>query len=201
VRRIATTVVALVGTEASSWVDRLGRHVNVLGITTDADDPPLDRAVASWRRVASGSNFTLIDIDPLHSVADAWIRLFAPDAFSPDSPRGEVEVARSETLRRFAAGAISMPDFYLVAGADELDETRLHWYLGLLHGHAPARVVPVPADETSLVGALGRLGAGRWWPDPAELLAGVESVVPDQVPWSRSTTAENSSITSGPTVM
>ena len=55
--------------------------------------------------------------------------------------------------------------------------TRRHWYLGVLHATAPARVVPVP-DPDAAARTLPRLGAGAWWPDLDDLLGGIERVVP-----------------------
>lgn len=66
------------------------------------------------------------------------------------------------------------------ADAEELPPTRRHWYLGVLHGAAPARVVPMAASGAALAEALGRLPTGRWWHDVDRLLVGVEQVVPDQ---------------------
>ena len=57
--------------------------------------------------------------------------------------------------------------------------TRRHWYLGVLHTAAPARVVPVTPQGAH--GMLGHLGSGRWWPDLDELLDGIDRVVPDRV--------------------
>ena len=73
-----------------------------------------------------------------------------------------------------------VPDYYLVLDAETWPPTRKHWYLGVLHGAAPARVVPVP-DADAAASALTRLTPGRWWPDLDELLADIDRVVPDQV--------------------
>jgi hypothetical protein len=59
--------------------------------------------------------------------------------------------------------------------------TRRHWYLGYLRERARHRVVPVAGDRTSIRAEIGRLRAGRWWPDLDELLAHVERQVPDRV--------------------
>ena len=98
------------------------------------------------------------------AVADAWVR-----RFDEQGPIGELEVAVSETLARWRVGSIELPDYYLVLDAESWTPTRRHWYLGVLHRAAPARVVPVPNDAEA-AGALPRLDAGRWWPDLDELL-------------------------------
>jgi len=120
------------------------------------------------------SPYFVHDADPLAAVATAWVR-----RFDEQGPFGELEVAVAETLARWRVGSIELPDYYVVLGADQWGATRRHWYLGVLHRAAPARVVPVP-DAAAARGALGRLTTGRWWPDVDTLLDGIERVVPDQ---------------------
>jgi hypothetical protein len=108
-------------------------------------------------------------------VADAWVRYF-----DQEGPIGELEVAVAETLARWRVGSLELPDYYLVLDAPSWGVTRRHWYLGVLHGAAPARVVPVP-DPDAAARTLPRLGAGAWWGDLGDLLDGVERIVPDQL--------------------
>ena len=174
-QRTTTTVVAVVGTDATACVEQLGRAANVVSVVVDADDPPLDRAVAAWTQAARGhSPYLVHDADPLAAVADAWVR-----RFDEEGPRGELEVAVAETLARWRVGSIELPDYYLLLDAESWTATRRHWYLGVLHAAAPARVVPVTGTDAEA--ALAHLGAGRWWPDLDQLLDGVDRVVPDQV--------------------
>ena len=124
------------------------------------------------------------DADPLAAVADAWVR-----RFDEQGPVGELEVAVAETLARWRVGSIELPDYYLVLDAEAWGATRRHWYLGVLHQAAPARVIPVP-DPDAAARTLPRLGAGAWWPDLDDLLGGIERVVPDQlVPGSSGSSA------------
>jgi hypothetical protein len=175
-RRTSTTVVAVVGTDAAACVEKLGRAANVVPALVDADDPPLDRAVAAWTdAVRAHSPYLVHDADPLAAVADAWVR-----RFDELGPIGELEVAVSETLARWRVGALELPDYYLVLDAEAWTPTRRHWYLGVLHAAAPARVVPVPGPEAA-ARMLPRLGTGAWWPDLDDLLDGIDQVVPDQV--------------------
>jgi hypothetical protein len=175
-RRTSTTVVAVVGTNAGDCVERLGVATNVVPVHVDEDDPPLDRAVAAWAEaVRSHSPYLVHDADPLAAVADAWVR-----RFDEAGPIGELEVAVSETLARWRVGSIELPDYYLVLDAESWAPTRRHWYLGVLHIAAPARVVPVPDPDTA-ARMLPRLGTGARWPDLDELLGGIEQVVPDQL--------------------
>jgi hypothetical protein len=175
-QRTGTTVVAVVGTDAADCVRRLGEAVNVVAVSVDADDPPLDRAVATWTHaMRAHSPYLVHDADPLAAVADAWVRYF-----DQEGPIGELEVAVAETLARWRVGSLELPDYYLVLDAPSWGVTLRHWYLGVLHGAAPARVVPVP-DPDAAARTLPRLGAGAWWGDLGDLLDGIERIVPDQV--------------------
>ncbi len=175
-QRTATTVVAVVGGDATVCVRRLGEAANVVAVSVDGDDPPLDRAVATWSQATRAHTPYLVhDADPLAVVADAWVR-----RYDEQGPIGELEVAVAETLARWRVGSIELPDYYLVLDAESWGATRRHWYLGVLHRAAPARVVPVP-DPEAAARTLPRLGAGAWWGDLDDLLDGIERVVPDQV--------------------
>jgi hypothetical protein len=175
-QRTGTTVVAVVGDGASECVRRLGEATNVVPVSVDGDDPSLDRAVATWAEVTRAHTPYLVhDADPLAAVADAWVRLF-----DEQSPIGELEVAVAETSARWRVGSIELPDYYLVLDPERWGPTRRHWFLGVLHRAAPARVVPVPDPDTA-AHTLPHLGAGAWWPDLDELLEGIERVVPDQL--------------------
>ena len=121
----------------------------------------------------SHSPYSVHDADPLAVVADAWVR-----RFDEQGPVGELEVAVRETLARWRVGSIELPDYYLVLDAERWGATRRHWFLGVLHHAAPARIVPVP-DAHAAGAALGHLTTGRWWPDVDALLDGVDQVVPD----------------------
>jgi hypothetical protein len=175
-QRTSTTVVAVVGDAATDCVTRLGLAANVVPLSVEHDDPPLDRAVATWDQAArSHSPYFVHDADPLAAVADAWVR-----RYDEQGPIGELEVAVAETLARWRVGSIELPDYYLVLDAEAWGATRRHWYLGVLHGAAPARVVPVP-DPDAAARTLPRLGAGAWWPGLDDLLGGIERVLPDQL--------------------
>ena len=175
-QRTATTVVAIVGDAAAECVRRLGDAANVVPVSVDGDDAPLDRAVATWSEaVRSHAPYLVHDADPLAVVAEAWVRFY-----DEQGPAGELEVAVAETLARWRVGSIELPDYYLVLDAEAWPPTRRHWYLGVLHRAAPARVVPV-ANADAAAHMLPRLGAGAWWPDLDDLLEGIERVVPDQL--------------------
>ena len=176
-RRTATTVVAVVGDDAvaRAATERLGRGANVGWTDPEPADDALTRAVAAWGLAARAhAPYFVHDADPLRAVADAWVRLY-----DEQGPRGELEVAVANTLVRWRPGSIELPDYYLVLDAEGWGTTRRHWYLGVLHRAAPARVVPT--DRTAADDVLEHLSAGRWWPDLDVLLDGIDHVVPDHV--------------------
>jgi hypothetical protein len=176
-QRTSTTVVALVGDPASSCVTALGRAANVVAHLTDPAAAPLQRAVDAWGAAArTHAPYFVHDADPLAAVVDAWIR-----RYDEQGPVGELEVAVAETVARWRARSIELPDYYLVLDADTWGATRRHWYLGVLHDAGPARVVPATGDPAVVAETLAHLAAGRWWPDVDRLLEGVDRVVPDQV--------------------
>jgi hypothetical protein len=175
-RRISTTVVALVGEPARACLVGLGRAANIRTVPTDPEASPLERATVAWQ-TATGSHrpYLLHDADPLAAVADAWVRRFDEQA-----PAGELEVAVAETLGRWRAGAVELPDYYLVLDVEGWQATRRHWYLGVLHRAAPSRVQPAPGSPAAVRERLAALAAGRWWPDMDRLLDGIDRVVPDR---------------------
>jgi hypothetical protein len=123
------------------------------------------------------TTYLLHDDDPLGAVAEAWTRLF-----EESGPIGELEVAAAETIARWRAASIELPDYYLVTGIDDLGPTRRHWYFGVLHTAAPNRVVPVDPSETAVLDALESLEPGPWWPPLDRLLDGIETRAPEPGP-------------------
>jgi hypothetical protein len=177
VQRIATTVVALLGEQARACIEGLGQAPNVASVRPDAGAPPLERAMTAWQTATrTHTPYLLHDADPLEAVAAAWVR-----RFDEAGEAGELEVAVAETLQRWRAGAIELPDYYLVLDPETWDATRRHFYLGFLHRAAPNRVVPVTGTPERVGAQLGGLRSGRWWPEADRLLDGVDRVVPDQV--------------------
>ena len=138
--------------------EALGQGGDVLGAAVEAS------------RAASGTQlpFFAFDADPLDLVAEAWVRRF--DVDSP-GPAGELEVAVAETLARWRAGSVDLPDFYLLTDVEALAQLQRHWYLGLLGAAAPQRIV---LGGDSPIATLRRLPAGPWWPELDHLLEGVD---------------------------
>lgn len=172
--RVNTTVVALVN--ASDEALGAIAAPNVAVHRSDAEATDLERAQAAWSAAhGAGRRYFVHDADPLATVAASWVREF-------DGPRvaGELEIARSETLARWRAGSIALPDFYLIERPDELPATERHWFLGVLAGAAAHRVALVEPDRAAR-DHLGSLPAGPWWPPLDRLLEGIENMVPDQL--------------------
>jgi hypothetical protein len=177
VQRVSTTVIALVGANVRASAEVLNAAANVRAVLPDQGTPPLDRAIEAWREAKSAHIPYLVhDADPLATVAEAWVR-----RFDQEGPVGELEVAVMETVARWRARSLELPDYYLVLDAQILDATSRHWYLGVLHRAAPSRVVPVASTPTDVITRIAHLPAGRWWPDLDQLLSGIDQVVPDQI--------------------
>ena len=176
-QRVSTTVIALIGEQARASAKGLDGAANVRVELPDPAAPPLERAAAAWQ-AATGTKapYLVHDADPLALVADAWTR-----RIDEQGPAGELEVALADTLARWRARAIELPDYYLVLDAASLTATRRHWYLGVLHRAAPTRVVPLDTATDQLRTRLGKLTSGPWWPDLDRVLADVDRVVPDRV--------------------
>lgn len=173
-QRSSATVVALVGGGTAELLGGLGRAGGVRAVSVDPALEPIERAVAAQRgTTGAGAPLAVHDADPLAAVVAAWARLF-----DGTGAVGELEVARVAVVQRWRAGAFDLPDFYVLLDPDEWDPTLRHWYLGVLAGAAPSRVLPVRGGE-EVPAALRRLPAGRWWPELGRLLDGVERQVPD----------------------
>ena len=168
-----TTVVAVVaGGETPPLASVRATNVRVLA---SGDGAPVDRAARVWEQARrTNVPYLVHDADPLEWVAGAWAR-----RFDAGGAVGELEVAVSETVARWRARSLDLPDYYLVVDPEALPSTRRHWYLGVLGSAAPCRVVTTRGTEP-LVDHLAELRAGPWWPDLDRLLDGIERVVPDQ---------------------
>ncbi|WP_116020813.1 hypothetical protein [Thermomonospora umbrina] len=92
------------------------------------------------------------------------------------APRGERAPAEHT-----AHAAHTAATYYVVLSPEEMPPTRRHWWLGVLSGAAPSRVVPARPSTAVVADALGRLSVGRWWPADLEgWLRGLPRVVPDR---------------------
>jgi hypothetical protein len=172
-RRTSSTVVVVAGDGADKVVSGLAALHNVRALVAgDRTPTELTRAITG-----AGTTYVVHDADPLADVRDAWV-----DFFDQAAPHGGLEVAIEAALGGLAAERLLLPDYYVVLDPEHMTPTRRHWWLGVLAGTAPSRVVPADASAAAVSDALARLSAGRWWPaDLSGWLRGLPKVVPDRV--------------------
>ncbi|GAA3826214.1 hypothetical protein GCM10022226_53700 [Sphaerisporangium flaviroseum] len=164
-------MVVVAGERAAEVVSGLDGLHNVRAIVR-GERTPAEVTEAVARAVAT---YVVHDADPLADVGAAWTGFF-----DGVGPVGGLEVAIEETLGALRAERSVLPDYYIVLDPDDLPVTRRHWWLGVLPGASPARVVPTPASAAAVTDTLGRLSAGRWWPADLEAwLRGLPRVIPD----------------------
>ncbi|GAB3572386.1 hypothetical protein GCM10027445_29650 [Amycolatopsis endophytica] len=161
-----STVVVLAGAGAGEILARLDGLANVR--VARSGDPAV---------LAGQGPYVLHGHDPLAAVGEAWAGFFDRQA-----EPGALEVAIETTLTGLRGGSALLPDYYLVLDPESLSATAKHWWLGVLAGAAPSRVVPVAPSAAAVREALSRLPAGRWWPDDLDTwLRDLVRTVPDQV--------------------
>jgi hypothetical protein len=171
-RRLSSTVVVVAGERAGTVVSGLDGLHNVRAISRGERSPGEIADVVN-RTLAT---YVVHDADPLGAVGDAWTGLFDGAV-----PVGGLEVAIEAALAALRSDRLVLPDYYIVLDPDDLPVTRRHWWLGVLAGAAPTRVVPARASVPAVTEELGRLASGRWWPaDLESWLRGLPKTVPDQ---------------------
>jgi hypothetical protein len=164
-------VVIIAGTDAEKILPRLDGLANVRAAAVKDEDSA--RALVAQSHAA----YVVHDADPLAGLATAWTGFFD----RTDTP-GTLEVAVETTLAALHRGSVQLPDYYLVLDPESLPETRKHWWLGVLAGASPSRVIPAKPSAAAVADVLSRLPSGRWWPDPPdEWLRGLGRAVPDRV--------------------
>ncbi|MFD4190506.1 hypothetical protein [Amycolatopsis thermoflava] len=161
-----STVVVLAGAGADKVMAGLDGLANV-HVARSADAAAL----------VSHAAYVVHDRDPLAGVAQAWAGFFDRQA-----PSGALEIAIESAVADLRRGVTLLPDYYVVLDPESLPPTGKHWWLGVLAGAAPSRVVPAAPTASAVREALSRLPSGRWWPDDVETwLRDLVRVVPDQV--------------------
>lgn len=174
---VNTTVVAVVAPKGKDATPLEGVHAtNVRIVRPDTEAPALERAVVAWDQLRrTRTPYLLHDADPLAWVADAWSR-----RFEEQGSAGDLEVAMTETLARWRARSLDLPDYYLLVDPEGLDPVLRHWFLGLLGSAAPSRVVALQPGA-SVVDHLADLRPGPWWPDLDRVLVGIDRILPEQL--------------------
>jgi hypothetical protein len=174
VERISATVVALIGADEEA-VATLAGKANVALHDTGPSGTPIEQAAAAWEAARHAHTpYFVHGADPLAWVGQAWAA-----RFEGTGQVGDLEVAVHETLGRWKAGAVGLPDYYVLCSPEDWAPAQRHWYLGFLGAACPLRVV-VAGGHADLATVLMELPAGPWWPDMDRLLARVEHIVPDQ---------------------
>jgi hypothetical protein len=167
-----STLVVIAGDGADRVIGGLEGLHNVR--TVVAGDRPATAVTEIVTRASA--TYVVHDSDPLAQVRDAWV-----DYFDEAAPVGGLEVAIEGTIRTLRAETAVLPDYYIVLEPQDMPPTRRHWWLGVLAGTAPTRVVPAPATADAVRTSLANLVAGRWWPEPADgWLRELPRVVPDR---------------------
>ena len=164
-------------TTPTACVERLGAAANVVpvvGRRRRSAARPRGRGVGARRRArtrrTSCTTPTRSPRSPTRGCA----------ASTSEGPIGELEVA---VARRWRAGGSARSSSPTTTSCSTPRRGRRRAGTGTsvcCTAPAPARVVPVP-DPDAAARTLPRLGAGAWWPDLDDLLAGIEQVVPDQL--------------------
>jgi hypothetical protein len=171
---VNTTVVVVVAPDDAAPLDDI-HAANVRVLRTEADVAPLERArAASEQARRTTTPYLMHDADPLAWVAEAWAQ-----RFEGHGAAGDLEVAVAETLARWRARSLDLPDYYLVVDPEGIRPTLRHWFLGLLASAAPARVV-TGRPSLPVVDNLALLHTGRWWPDLDRILGDLDRVLPEQ---------------------
>jgi hypothetical protein len=200
VRHNPSTVVVLAGRPSEQVLASVSRSLNVVLVRPEPPaagaDTGIEAAAGALRRAAGVSApYVLVAADPLGGVAAAWQAMWAITAESRGSD--EFELRAAEALAVWRARQFELPDYYLVLaeetaaaadapGAPEApgtSERRADFYLGPLRAVRPNRVsvaaaASPAAQADALLGALGSLRHGPWWPPLDEVFATARGFYP-----------------------
>jgi hypothetical protein len=204
VRHNPSTVVVLAGQTTEPVLAAVGRSLNVVLVRPDepssSADAGIEAAAGALRRAAGiAAPYVLVAADPLSSVAAAWQAMWEVTA----EPRGsdEFEIRAAEAMAAWRMKRFELPDYYLVlaeetaaggadapgatraAGVSGAGEGRADFYLGPLRAVRPNRVsvaagASPDAQAGALLGELGSLRHGPWWPSLDEVFRTVRGFYP-----------------------
>lgn len=165
------TTVVVVGDQADTAIRSVQglRNVRTAHFPADADTE-----VRQWS-ARGDAPYLVHNWDPLTHVAAAWVEFFDDQA--------TLEVLKLEIERAVSAAqhdVLTVPDYYIVLDPDALPTTWKHWWLGVLAGKSPSRVIPWADAGDSLAGVLRHLPTGRAWPATEAWLPGLVREVPDR---------------------
>ena len=167
-----STTLVLVGDEAPTLIDTLGRFANVRAAAlSDATDDEVQRWISE-----TDTPYVVHNHDPLIHVASAWVEFF-----DDLTTLGALDIEVDRALASLGKGTMTMPDYYVILDTDSLAPTWKHWWLGVLAEAAPTRVILGSEPTFSLARTLRRLPTGRSWPEPTSWLHRVARAVPDRI--------------------
>lgn len=186
-RRNPSTVVVMAGqsTGPAELLATIGRSMNVSVVRPD-EPGGIEAAAGALRRAAGiSSPYVIVAADPLAEVAEQWRAMW--DVTRGPQGGEAFELRAAEALAAWRTNRFELPDYYLVlaeavppahsapGGAGAEQESRPDFYLGPLRSVRPHRVAVVapaePAEQAArLLGALGSLRHGHWWPPLDEVI-------------------------------
>jgi hypothetical protein len=169
--RANSTTLVVVGGSASLLED-LDRLPNVRAASLAGRPEAAVKSFVEGARTA----YVAHDRDPLEHVAAAWVEFF-----DDQGTLGTLDVEVETTSGALRRGEASLPDYYLVLDPEDLPVTWKHWWLGVLPGVAPMRVLPTESDYYAIRRLLRRLPSGRTWPESVDWLRGLTKHAPDRV--------------------
>jgi hypothetical protein len=182
VRHNPSTVVVLAGQPGEQVLDAVGRSLNVVLVRPEERPPGagsgasgIEAAAGALRRAAGiSAPYVLVAADPLSAVAEAWRDMWTVAS----GPRGtdEFELQAAQALAAWRAKQFELPDYYL-ALAEQAAPGEVQapdFYLGPLRAVRPNRVSVAAATEpaalaAAVLGELGTLRHGPWWPSLDEV--------------------------------
>ncbi|MGX5696765.1 hypothetical protein ACWKWP_11255 [Agromyces soli] len=170
-----STTLVVVGDEAATAIHALEGSANVRAAAFGRELEASDAEVARWSATAP-TPYLVHDRDPLGHLAAAWVEFFDDRA-----TYGVLELEIERAVEQASRHALAVPDYYVVLHPETLPVTWRHWWLGVLAGASPSRVIPWPDAGEPLVPLLRRLPTGRAWPDAERWLPSVATAVPDRV--------------------
>ena len=204
VRHNPSTVVVLAGRAGEPVLAAVSRSLNVVLIRAEppaaGGDTGIEAAAGALRRAAGiSAPYVLVVGDPLGAVAAAWQAMWEITGEAHGSD--EFELRAAEALAAWRARQFELPDYYLVlaeegapGGADAARpaEPRADFYLGPLRAVRPNRVSVAAgsspeAQADALLGELGSLRHGPWWPSLEEIIAAARGFYPGSLTESATT--------------
>jgi len=188
--------VVLAGPASGQVLAAIERSMNVVVVrpATSESADGIETAAAALRRAAGiSAPYVLVAADPLAAVAAEWSAMWDLSSEPRGSDRFELRVG--EALAAWRANQFELPDYYLVltegtrpadtspAVAAAPADPRPDFYLGPLRSVRPHRVAVAAASEpaaqaAALLGELGSLPTGRWWPSLADIFATARAFYP-----------------------